>query len=316
MRPLITAAGTVPWRLREGALEVALVHRPKYDDWSWAKGKLDDGELPCVAAVRETQEETGLAVRLGVPLPLASYPVLDGEGAPATKKVHYWAAEVVGGSGALEHEIDEVAWLEVKAAHDRLDYTRDQQQLLALVRAVREHALGTWPLVLVRHARARARSRWKGDDRLRPLDAAGRRQAQAIGPVLAAFGVTRLLSSSSVRCADTLAPYAAASGHQLVTRDSLSEEGYAAEPGKAPKHLGRLIERAEPAAMCTHGPVLPSLIRALRERVAPDHSGAERLVEALGAAADSNLNKGELLVVHLAGRGDEAQVVGLERIDT
>ena len=316
MRPLITAAGTVPWRLRNGTLEVALVHRPKYDDWSWAKGKLDDGELPCVAAVRETREETGLAVRLGIPLPLASYPVLDGEGAPTTKQVHYWAAEVVGGSGALEHEIDEVAWLDVKGAHDRLDYTRDRQQLLALVRALREQALGTWSLVLVRHAKAKARSRWKGDDRLRPLDAAGREQARAIAPALAAFGVTHLLSSSSVRCADTLAPYAAGAGLTLVTQDSLSEEGYAADPAKAPKHLSRLIARGESAALCTHGPVLPPLLEALRERVAPDHSRAKRLAEALATAADSNLDKGELLVVHLAGRADAAKVVGLEGMGT
>ena len=101
MPSLIPAAGTLPWRRRGGRLEVALVHRPKYDDWSWAKGKLDPGEQPCVAAARETLEETGLQVRLGRPLPSSVYPVLDPEGAPATKEVHYWAAKVVGGSGAV-----------------------------------------------------------------------------------------------------------------------------------------------------------------------------------------------------------------------
>ena len=70
----IPAAGTVPWRLRDGTLEVALVHRPRYDDWSWAKGKLDADEDWAVAAVRETDEETGLLVRLGPPLPEAALP--------------------------------------------------------------------------------------------------------------------------------------------------------------------------------------------------------------------------------------------------
>jgi 8-oxo-dGTP diphosphatase len=313
---IIPAAGTIPWRLRQGTLEVAMVHRPKYDDWSWAKGKLDPGEEPCVAAVRETQEETGLDVRLGIPLPRAEYPVLDGQGAPSTKQVHYWAAEVVGGSGALEHEIDEVAWVDVKGAHDRLDYARDREQLLALVRAQREETLRTWPLALVRHAKARPRSRWKGDDRLRPLDAVGRAQAGTVARVLAAYGVTRLVSSSSVRCADTLAPYAAGSGSRLVTRDSLSEEGYEANPVKAPKHLRRLVERGEPAALCTHGPLLPTLLGELAERVDPGHSCGPWLQSQLGEAVESNLGKGEVLVLHLAGRGTQARVVGLERIDT
>lgn len=293
-----------------------MVHRPKYDDWSWAKGKLDPGEEPCVAAVRETAEETGLVVRLGIPLPPAEYPVLDPRGAAATKQVHYWAAEVVGGSGVLEHEIDEVAWVEVKRAHDRLDYARDREQLLALVRAERERALQTWPLALVRHAKARPRSRWQGDDRARPLDAVGRAQAQTIAPVLAAFGITRLLSSSSVRCAATLEPYAVGSGRRLDTRDSLSEEGYAARPEKAPRHLRRLLGRAEPAALCTHGPVLPTLLAHLIDRIDQGHSQAGWLAEELQTAADSNLGKGEVLVVHLVGRGEHARVVGVERIDT
>jgi 8-oxo-dGTP diphosphatase len=222
----------------------------------------------------------------------------------------------VGGSGALEHEIDEVAWVDVKGAHDRLDYARDREQLVALVRALREESLRTWPLALVRHAKARPRSRWKGDDRLRPLDAVGRAQAGTVARVLAAYGVTRLVSSSSVRCADTLAPYAAGSGRRLVTRDSLSEEGYAANPDKAPKQLTRLLERGEPAALCSHGPVLPTLVTALHELVEPGHSRGEWLAEELRTAADGNLGKGEVLVVHLTGRAAEARVVGLERIDT
>lgn len=293
-----------------------MVHRPKYDDWSWAKGKLDPGEEPCIAAVRETVEETGLVVRLGIPLPPAEYPILDGRGSPATKQVHYWAAQVVGGSGELEHEIDEVAWVDVKGAHDRLDYARDREQLLALVRAEREQALQTWPLALVRHAKARPRSRWEGDDRVRPLDAVGRAQAETIGPVLAAYGVTRLVSSSSLRCACTLQPYAAESGHRLVTRDSLSEEGFAANPDKAPRHLRRLLERGEPAAICTHGPVLPTLLTDLAGRIDSTHSQSDRLAEELRTAADSNLGKGEVLVVHVAGRAKDARVVGVERIDT
>ena len=96
MTSVVLAAGTLPWRRRRGRLQVAVVHRPKYDDWSWPKGKLDPGEEWQVAAVREVWEETGLRVRLGIPLPDSEYQVA---GASHRKRVRYWAAEITGGSG-------------------------------------------------------------------------------------------------------------------------------------------------------------------------------------------------------------------------
>ena len=217
----IPAAGTLPWRLREGALEVALVHRPRYDDWSWAKGKLDPEEAWPVAAVRETEEETGLVVRLGPPLPEARYTLLGRDGTPDDKVVRYWSARVTGGHGRLVNEIDDLAWLDVPSAHSRLDYARDREQLLALVRLQQTDRLDTWPLVLVRHAHAVPRTEWSKDDTVRPLDATGRARATALAPVLAAYGVTRVVSSPSQRCAHTVAPFARRGA------------GSAAHPGRA-----------------------------------------------------------------------------------
>ena len=171
----VPAAGTLPWRLSGGRLEVALVHRPRYDDWSWPKGKLDPDEQFPVAGARETEEETGLVVRLGIPLPPAHYTFLDYRGIPATKEVRYWAAQVIGGSGRLVNEIDEVAWLDAATAHGRLDYSRDRVQLRALMAAHDAGALATWPLVVVRHVRGgrqaeapRPRRPVGGDLRSRP----------------------------------------------------------------------------------------------------------------------------------------------------
>ena len=309
----IPAAGTIPWRRRRGQLEVALVHRPKYDDWSWAKGKLDPGEAWPVAAVRETEEETSLQVGLGRPLPTAEYTVLDATGTPATKTVRYWAAEATRPAGHLRNEIDEVRWLDVVSASDRLDYARDRDQLRALVRADKAGTLTTWPLALVRHARAVGRGSWTGDDRLRPLDGAGRSRARDISRLLAAYAVTRLVSSPSVRCADTLRPYAAATGAALRTKDGLSEEGYAADAGRAPRHLQRLLERGAPAALCSHGPVLPPLLGALLPLVHPDEPDSASVTAALQDAAGANMGKGEVLVAHLVGQGEAARVVAVER---
>ena len=313
MSSAIPAAGTVPWRRRRGQLEVALVHRPKYDDWSWAKGKLDPGEDWATAAVRETLEETSLEVTLGRPLPKAEYTVLDGSGEPGTKEVRYWAAEAVKTAGPLANEVDEVRWLDVAAASDRLDYSRDREQLRALVRADKAGTLTTWPLVLVRHAQAVGRGKWPKDDQLRPLDQVGTDRAADIAPVLAAYGVARLVSSPSLRCTDTLRPYAAQLGLPMKTKVGLSEEGFAAHPGRAAKHLARLVERGSAAAVCSHGPVLPTLLGALRDLVDPGEEDAGATKWALREAIHDGMAKGELVVAHLSGSGTDARVVAVER---
>src|SRR5699024_9627811 len=124
------------------------------------------------AAARETLEETGLRVRLGHPLPTTTYPISSG-GGRAVKEVRYWAAEVTGGDGGLVHEVDEVAWLEADVAAARLTHAHDRAQIEAIVAADRQGSLSTWPLAVVRHAKARPRSAWTDDDRLRPLDDRG-----------------------------------------------------------------------------------------------------------------------------------------------
>ena len=143
----------------------------------------------------------------------------------------------------------------------------DLDRLRALVRAHGEDALETWPLVIVRHAKALARSDWEGDDRERPLVVRGRERADALIPVLAAYGITRVLTSPSVRCLDTVSPYAVWSGTKPLLRKGLSEEGHEAAPDKALQHLEAALERGEPAAICSHGPVLPPLLTALSERL-------------------------------------------------
>lgn len=119
---MVWAAGGLAWRRSPaGGVEVLLVHRPKYDDWTIPKGKLVPGESAEDGAVREVGEETGHRVLLGDELASTTY--TDGTG--RLKTVRYWAMEVVGGAFRPNHEVDEIRWVPLGDAQALLSYTRD-----------------------------------------------------------------------------------------------------------------------------------------------------------------------------------------------
>ncbi|MEZ5170962.1 MAG: NUDIX hydrolase [Acidimicrobiia bacterium] len=127
---VVRAAGGVLWRRQaDGELQVALVHRPSYDDWSLPKGKLDEGESDEQAARREIEEETGYACRLGEELGTVRYT----DAKDRAKRVRYWSATPVDpgstGSFRADHEVDECRWLGVDEARRRLTYDRDRDIL-------------------------------------------------------------------------------------------------------------------------------------------------------------------------------------------
>ncbi|HEX6148871.1 NUDIX hydrolase [Nocardioides sp.] len=266
----VLAAGAVVFR---PGRRVLLVHRPRYDDWSFPKGKLDPGEHAAVAAVREVAEETGLHVRLGPPLDSQRYPV-DARG----KTVHYWVGWPVGDddvSGYLVNdEIDDVVWLPYDDAIERLSYERDRATLAAARRLRKQ----TRALVVLRHGKARSRKAWtKKPDQLRPLLSLGHDQAQRLVTLLAAYDVTRLVTSSSTRCVQTLQPYADSTGWDLEAHDGLTEEE--ATKKSVDVLIGDLLEDRRSSVLCTHRPVLP------------------RVFEALGVE-DEKLDPGAMLVAH------------------
>jgi 8-oxo-dGTP pyrophosphatase MutT (NUDIX family)/phosphohistidine phosphatase SixA len=266
--------------------EVLLVHRPKYDDWSFPKGKVDPDEHVAVAAVREVAEETGLHVRLGPPLTTQHYTVRNGQS--RAKHVRYWTGRVVGGDDVSSYEpnaeIDGVQWVAIDRARALLTYRRDLETLdEAEPRLKKSH-----PLVVLRHGKSRSRKKWKKDDRERPLNRVGDLQAEQLVPLLSAYGVRKVLSSSSRRCWTTVSAYADVAHLDLqVTRD-LSEED--ASPRSVTRHVHRLLERPEPTVLCTHRPVLPLVYDAL-------------------GVADPKLDPGGMLVVHHRN----GQVLALEQ---
>ena len=213
------------------------MHRPRYDDWSWAKGKLDPGEQFPVAAAREVQEETGYAVRLGRRCPPRPTRCWTAPAPAVTKEVRYWAAEVIAGDGILRAR-DRRGRVAGRghAPSTRLDYARDRDQLRALVRAEHEGTLATWPLALVRHAHAVPRGSWSGDDdRLRPLDRAGKAAGPRDRP--AARGLRRAAAGRPPTPSAARTPWVRTpprSRRGLRLRPGLSEEGHGADPAPEP----------------------------------------------------------------------------------
>lgn len=253
-RPDVRAAGAVV--TRKGG-DVLLVHRPRYDDWSFPKGKLNRGEHVTAAAVREVGEETGLHIRLGPRLHDQRYPL----GRTRMKTVHYWVGRVVGDDDVsgyrANHEIDQVRWVSRKKAAALLTYDYDRQTLTeAEGLARRTHAL-----VVLRHTKARSRKAWRQDDRLRPLLVAGMTASRKLPPLLAAYDVRTIVSSSSARCVQTVAPYSELSGWPLATSDGLSEED--ATHDTVVRLVDELLHAGESALLCTHRPVLPAVFDAL-----------------------------------------------------
>jgi 8-oxo-(d)GTP phosphatase len=295
----VRAAGAVLWRPAGAGAQVALVHRPKYDDWSFPKGKLDPGEHVLLAAVREVHEETGLRVTLGRRLPPVRY-----WAGGSRKRVDYWAATASspGGSFVPTSEIDAVAWPAASRAAARLSYQRDVETLAAFRAGPRR----TVPLILLRHASAGRKSDWRRDDRSRPLDDRGTKDAAVLADLLCCFGgdratgatPVRVISSPAERCAATVRPYASRAGVEIETEPGLevSKNGAADDP-EAAKTVARFADADQPVVICAHRENLPLLLDAACAELGADSPPVDPL------------RKGEFLVLHRADK----KLAALER---
>jgi 8-oxo-dGTP pyrophosphatase MutT (NUDIX family)/phosphohistidine phosphatase SixA len=291
---IVYAAGAVLWRpvgddAAAQALEVAVIHRPRYDDWSLPKGKVDPGETAPVAAVREVFEETGHRAILGRRLDMVSYPIEQG-----VKKVYYWAARDTGGEFTPGREVDELVWLPIADAKDKLSYPHDRKML----RHFAKQPADTHTVLVVRHGTAGRKSRFKGDDTKRPLDKRGRAQAEALVPQLLAFGASDVHAADRLRCHQTVEPLAEELGVTVHNEPALTEESYAKSPKRARQRMLRIGEEEGTPVICSQGKVIPDLIAWWCERD--------------GVRADKSRNhKGSTWVLSLsAGRLVSADHIG------
>jgi 8-oxo-(d)GTP phosphatase len=276
----IRAAGGVVWRPAAGGPQVCVVHRPRYDDWSLPKGKLERGEHPLLAAVREVGEETGVVAVPQVRLDSVRYGMRDG----TPKTVDYWSMRCVDVDPSLTtSEVDELSWMTVDEAALRLTYAHD-------VRVVRDFAQlppVTAVCAVVRHATAGKRGTWSGPDGARPLDAQGREQAAALAPLLALLRPVRLASATPVRCVQTLEPLAELLDLPIEADSSFDEP----RPGQHPDEnalaaAARLLELATSdggsLAVCSQGKVLPDALARLLGEDPAVRSAADRFATPKG----------------------------------
>lgn len=244
----IRASGGLVFRHCEGRPELLVVHRPQYDDWSLPKGKDNAGETPQQAAQREVLEETGVTARIVKPLDDVQYDTSSGN----DKVVRYFAMKMLSSVPFQPNdEVDEIRWVTPDEAAVALSYDFDRQ----LVREADINRLALTGLVfLVRHAHAGDRNSWLEPDHLRPLSTKGLSQAAALGELLAAKGVDRILSSPYVRCEQTMDPLS----HRTQLPVELARE-LAEGAGSA---AARLIQANAGAnvVMCSHGDVIPSTL--------------------------------------------------------
>jgi 8-oxo-dGTP pyrophosphatase MutT (NUDIX family)/phosphohistidine phosphatase SixA len=267
----VLAAGALVWRERDGELQVLAVHRPRYDDWSWPKGKLDKGETLPACAVREVAEETRKDIVLGQTLPTLKYPVGGGK----TKVVRYWAAQVAPKSSraitarsrfksAAKHEIDKTKWLTVAQARERITFTDDLKPLERLAELYDAGRLETVAVVIARHARAKRRKGWHGTDDERPLSKSGTARAAQLVQLFAAFGATRIDSSPAERCMATVRPYAEASGLKIKQYPLLTEDAHASNPLGTASIVESLLSKNKNRVVCVHRPTLPTVVEMVR----------------------------------------------------
>ena len=297
----IVAAGAVVTREGLNGTEYLLVHRDYREDWTFPKGKVESGEHVAGAAVREVREETGFAIELGMPLPTQTYKIEE-----RLKDSHYWSARLLSGTFLPNDEVDEIAWLTFEEAAKRLTYEHDVDVLRAAAVAVK-----TTPMIVLRHTQAMKRADWAADDEnlnepdaFRPLTSVGRIQATMLVSALAAYGISELYSSGSVRCRDTLGPYASSRSLSITLEPSLSEEEHVKFPDNARARAGELAGIQNAFVLCTHRPVLPTVMEVLANKFEVDTEAKK--------AFDPALTPGSMVVYH-RDSSDLSKIVSYER---
>ena len=252
---MIRAAGALLWReSSELKIEIALIHRPCYDDWSLPKGKIEEGESSLRCAFREVLEETGITPQFGRELGSVEYKEPAG-----LKRVKYWAAKALTDEFLPNEEVDEIKWLNPEDALSVATHESD--------RSIIENFLTQDPrtdtLIIVRHTKALERGDWDDDDSKRTLDERGVVQSEQLIQHLEPFGIDEIYSSDYIRCVQTVTPLAQSRGLKITEIPNLNEENFELDPERAISFANAVKQDEKNILICSHNPVIPTMLRGI-----------------------------------------------------
>jgi 8-oxo-dGTP diphosphatase len=254
---MIRAAGALLWREVDSRnLEIALIHRPRYNDWSLPKGKIEGGETALQCAYREVFEETGIKASLTRQLGTVEY-----EESGELKRVIFWSAHcsLDTGTFVVNEEVDELVWFTPEDALVKATHDSDRQ----IIDSFQAQEPRTDTLIILRHTKALERGDWDEADSERTLDEVGFDQAQLLIKHLEPFAIDEVYTSNFTRCVQTVTPLSHSRGLNITQVPSLNEETFETDPQRAVAFANALKQDEKNILICSHNPVIPTMLRGI-----------------------------------------------------
>lgn len=254
---MIRAAGALLWRENSQLeIEIALIHRPRYGDWSLPKGKVDDGETTLQCAYREVFEETGVKAQFTRELGSVEY-----QESGESKRVKYWAAKAPLSSQQfiVNEEVDEIRWLTPADATTLASHDSDK----SIIENFISQEPRTDTLIILRHTKALERGDWDDIDSKRTLDEKGLQQAANLITHLAPFAIDEIYSSDYLRCVQTVTPLADVRNLRITEIPNLNEENFEIDPERSISFANAVKQDEKNILLCSHNPVIPTMLRGI-----------------------------------------------------